>query len=68
MSNKFETGKYLVFIYDPYGTKQATVKADSFIDAVRKGTDMTLNPPLASYVILRVLANSLDNANPWGSK
>ena len=65
MTNKHKTGNYLIYLYDKYGTKQDTVPADSFTLAEAAGDKAISIEPYASYVIVRVIKNSLDNANPW---
>ena len=65
MTNKYETGKYLVMFYDVHGTKQNAVPADSFTAAEEIGDKGISQPPYASYVVVRVIKNSLDNAYPW---
>lgn len=66
MTNKYATGKYMIRFYDVHGTKQAQVPADSYTDAISVGDKGISTPPYASFVVMRVLHNSLDNANPWG--
>jgi len=68
MNNKYKTGKYLILLFDQHGTKQKTVFADSYTEALKKGRKNTTKPPYASFIVIRVLHNSLDTFNPWGVK
>ena len=65
MTNKYSTGKYMLMLFDVHGTKQKTLYQDSLQDADFLGRDLIANPPYASYVIVRVIKNSNDNAYPW---
>ena len=65
MTNKHKTGNYLIYLYDKYGTKQDTVSAESYTLAEAAGDKAISTEPYASYVIVRVIKNSLDNAHPW---
>ncbi len=67
MTNKHLTGTYLVYFYDKYGTKQDTVPADSFTQAEAVGDRGISQPPYASYVVVRVLKNTLDTSYPWSN-
>jgi hypothetical protein len=65
MTNKYRTGSYMIVFYDVHGTKQETVSAESFSAAEAVGDKGISAPPYASYVITRVIKNTLDNAYPW---
>lgn len=62
---KYETGSYTVLLFDRHGTKQDSRKAPNAVEAKRIGETAITAPPHASYVILRVIANSQDNWYPW---
>lgn len=65
MKNKYRTGTYHIALYDKHGTKQKTIYSQSYTQAVDKGNKKCSKPPYASFTVVRVLYNSLDNANPW---
>ena len=58
MNHKYETGQYIVRIFDKYGTAQQDLKAPNYIGAVQLGVGETAGG--GSFVVLRVLHNSLD--------
>lgn len=66
--NAYETGKYRVYLFDKHGTKQETVFAENLTSAMELGEEMTQYPPHASFVVTRVLHNSLDSSNPWSTR
>ncbi len=68
MKNKYKTGDYTIILFDQHGTKQKTIYAQSCTQAMNKGEKKTKKPPYASYVVSRVIKNSLDNAYPWSAK
>lgn len=65
MSNKYSTGRYIIDVYDKYGTKQNTELADSLFKARTVGETLIKEPPYASFTVMRVVLNSLDGFNPW---
>ncbi len=65
MKNKYKTGNYMVFLFDAHGTKQTSFNAINYTKAMEKGKDKTSKPPYASFVVTRVVHNSLDRADPW---
>jgi len=65
MSNKYQTGDYLTLFFDVYGTQQDSVASCNFLEADANGRKGIKTPPYASYVVVRVMTNSLDRANPW---
>ena len=66
--NAYESGKYRVYLFDKHGTKQKTVFAETLTEAQALGHSMTAEPPYASFVVTRVLYNSLDSSNPWSTR
>lgn len=63
--NKHNTGSYLIYLYDKYGTKQETLSAASLTEAQTLGDRGISQPPYASYTVVRVIINTLDKAYPW---
>jgi hypothetical protein len=68
MTNKYETGTYLVLLFDKHGTQIGTEKATNFISARELGREKTKEPPAASFVVTHTLFNSIDNSDPWSCK
>lgn len=66
--NKYKTGKFHIHLFDRHGTRADTRMAESFIAAEQEGDELIKVPPYASYVITRVLKNTLDTAWPWDVK
>ena len=62
--SKYNTGSYHVVTFDKYGSKIETIiGATSYLEAVDLGNNaMTLDPNagVASFIVYRVLFNSLD--------
>lgn len=56
---KYETGSYFVYFFDRYGgrIKEKTLSAPSFVEGCKLGEK---DKGKGSYVVLRVLYNSLD--------
>lgn len=66
MSNKHQTGKYSTLLFDKHGTLKETISGqENYRLADQKGRDQTKAPPYASYVVTRVITNSLDRSYPW---
>ena len=65
--NKYETGSYLLILFDKHGSKLTEVKPESFSLAEKLGEEAIMHPPNASYVITRTLKNSVDTAWPWNT-
>jgi len=63
---KYRTGSYSLTTFDQYGTKLALASCPSLTDASVMGEDAVARGDAFSYVIQRVIVNSLDNA--WESK
>lgn len=66
--NAYESGKYRIHLFDKHGTKQETVYAETLTGAQELGRNMTAEPPYASFVVTRVLYNSLDSSYPWSTR
>lgn len=66
--NAYETGIYRIELFDKHGSKQHTEFAPNYVLAVAKGGILTEAPPFASFVVTRVLYNSIDKADPWSCK
>jgi len=62
---KYETGRYLVLCFNKHGTQVGTHKAETYTQAHAIGKERTSRPPAASYVVTRVMYNSLDAYYPW---
>jgi len=65
MANKYKTGDYTIWLFDVHGTKQATLHATTYVDAMVLGRLQTSKPPHASFIVMRSIHNSLDTAYPW---
>lgn len=65
MSNKYETGKFHLHLFDKHGTKLETVVKENITQAQAHGEERIKQPPAASYVVTRILFNSIDRAYPW---
>jgi len=65
MSNKYKTGSFQILLFDQYGTLNKTLIRDNLAEADNDGRESILYPPHASYVIMRVITNSLDRSYPW---
>lgn len=62
---KYRTGHYLLLLFTKHGDKAQTIPHDNFLMAQAEGEDKIKNPPYASFVIIRVLHNSVDTHYPW---
>jgi len=65
---KYDTGHYLLLLFTKHGDKAQTIPHLDFMTAQAEGEAMIKNPPYASFVVLRVLLNSIDRAFPWEVK
>jgi hypothetical protein len=66
--NKYKTGVYHLHLFDKHGSRADMRISNSFTAAQQDGDELIKNPPYASYVITRVMKNTLDNAWPWDIK
>ena len=64
MANKYARDSYHVLLFDRYGTKQDTIITAGGYGAALDLAQDTMDDD-GSYVILRVLINSLDNHENW---
>lgn len=62
---KYETGAYHVLLFGKHGTQTGKESADTYEEAHRIGKAQIQRPPAASYVVTRVMYNSLDAYYPW---
>lgn len=62
---KYETGSYHVLFFGKHGTPTDRVTVDTYQEAHSVGRSKTKSPPHASYVVLRVMFNSMDTYYPW---
>ena len=62
---KYETGTLQVLLFNKYGTQVQTIKAETYEQAHAIGKEYISRPPASSYVITRVMYNSLDAYYPW---
>jgi len=66
--NKYETGSYLVTLFDKHGSKISGTKFPNLHESEKFAKEMITTPPEASYVIQRTVQNSQDQANPWNTR
>lgn len=62
---KYESGTYLVLLFNKHGTQVASHKVLSLEGAHYLGKARIRMPPAASYVIMRTMYNSIDAYFPW---
>lgn len=65
MTNKYAKGRYLVYLFDEFGTRTRVVvpNEENYTSAVAKGEELTRPERRAeSFVVLRVLYNSKESA------
>jgi hypothetical protein len=64
--NKYQTGNYAVLLFDRYGTKLDTLTLDAggLLTAQAAGHKAVADGLCASFVVIRMLYNSLDQ-NRW---
>jgi hypothetical protein len=65
MTNKYETGRFHLHLFDKHGTKLETLMKDNLTQAQADGEERIKAPPAASYVVTRILFNSIDRSYPW---
>jgi|GEM_PF-4377720 len=65
--NKYEPGLYQVLLFDRFGGKVDTMLASGFIQGQKIGKDILEEEPclINSFIIVKVLYNSLDPGNKW---
>ena len=65
MANKFDTGSYYIKIHDKHGSKQhEEFNIENVIEAKALGEHLSQHDD-ESYVVLRVIFNSLDDRTNW---
>jgi hypothetical protein len=66
--NKYKSGNYAVLLFDRYGTKLETRILDEggLLTAQEEGHKAVAEGVCASFVVIRMLYNSLDKENRWG--
>jgi hypothetical protein len=66
--NKYKSGNYAVLYFDRYGTKLDTQILDEggLLTAQAEGHRAVADGECASFVVIRMLYNSLDNESRWG--
>lgn len=64
--SKYETGSYHVLLFDRYGSKQHTQRGfTGLLVADAYGQSRIQEEDMASYVVIRVLRNSLDHLGSY---
>lgn len=60
-THKYQTGSYRVLLFSKYGTKVADLDAGvTYMDALSIGRNAAASSSVGSFVIVRVVHNSLD--------
>lgn len=62
---KYTTGQYILILFTKHGDKAQTIDHTNLMKARAEGEEKIKNPPYASFVVLRVITNSIDTAYPW---
>jgi len=62
VTNKYQTGNFMIVLFDRYGTKIDTVlvTAGGLLKAQEQGRERVSDGLCASFCVVRVLHNSLD--------
>jgi len=63
---RYETGIFILKLYDELGSKYSTQPVDGFLKAVHTGEKLLKDLPDHSFVVFRVVHNSKMVNKKWG--